>query len=157
MTGVVFSSTRPLLAIAATKNWLLEQLDVNNAFLHDLHEEVYIEVPKGVVPLKPGQVYKLRKSLYGLRQVSRQWYEKLSTVLIASSYTQSDLLTKQYVTSAFTTILVYVDNMILTGNDAQEIASVKSQLDYLFKIKDLCLKIFLGLEVVRSNKNIFLN
>jgi len=61
------------MAIAATKNWLLEQLDINNAFLYgDLHKEVYMEVPKGVVPPKPGQVYKLRKSLYGLRQASRQ-------------------------------------------------------------------------------------
>ena len=58
----------------------------------------------------------------------------------------------------FTAILVYVDDMILTGNDAQEIALVKSQLDHLFKIKDLGqLKIFLGLEVARSRKRIFLN
>ena len=48
--------------------------------------------------------------------------------------------------------------MILTGNDTQEIASVKCQLDYLFKIKDLGqLKFFLGLEVARSSKGIFLN
>jgi len=48
--------------------------------------------------------------------------------------------------------------MILTGNDAQEIALVKSQLDYLFKIKDFGqLKFFLGLEVARSRKDIFLN
>ena len=92
----------------------------------------------------------MRKYLYGLRQASRQWYEKLSTVLIASSYTQSQsdfsLFTKQSATGAFTAILIYIDDMILTGNDTQEIASVKSQLDYLFKIKDLGkLKIFLGL------------
>jgi len=55
----------------------------------DLHEQVYMEVPKGVVPPKPGQVCELRKSIYGLRQASRQWYEKLSTILIASGYTQS--------------------------------------------------------------------
>ena len=124
-----------------------------------------LKVPKGVVPLKPGRVCKLRKSLYDLRQASRSWYEKLSTTLIASGYTQSQsnfsLFTKQS-TSAFTTIFVYVDvyvdDMILIGNDTKEIASVKSQLDYLFKIKDLDqLKIFLGLKVVRSSKVIFLN
>jgi len=91
---------RLLLAIVATKNWLLKQLDVNNAFLHgDLHEEFYMEVPKGVVPPKSGQVCKMRKSIYGLIQASRQWYEKLSTIVIALGYTrtQSDfsLFTKQ--------------------------------------------------------------
>ena len=157
------TTVRLLLAIATTKNWLLEQLGVNNAFLHEyLNEEVYIVVPKGVDPPKPGQVCKLRKSFYGLRQASRQWYEKLSTVLTSSSYTQSQsdfsLSTKQSATGAFTTILVYVDDMILTRNDSQEIALVKSQLYHLFKIKDLGqLKFFLGLEVARSRKGIFLN
>jgi len=55
-------------------------------------------------------------------------------------------------------ILVYLDDMNLTGNDVQEIVSVKSQLDYFFKIKDLGqLKFFLGLEVARSSKGIFIN
>jgi len=82
------TTVKILLVIGTIKNCLLKQIDANNAFLHgDLHEEVYMEVPKRVVLPKSVQVCKLRKSLYGLRQASSQWYGKLSTVLIASGYT----------------------------------------------------------------------
>ena len=156
------STVRLLLAIASSQQWLLEQLDVNNAFLHgDLHEEVYMELPPGVVPPRPGQICRLRKSLYGLRQASRQWYEKLSQVLIASGFHQSQadfsLFTKKKPDGSFTALLIYVDDMLLTGNDQSEIDAVKQTLDRLFKIKDLGqLKFFLGLEVARSSSGISL-
>jgi len=73
-----------LLARASIHGWYLHQLDVNNAFMHgDLHEAVYMKVPQGVIPPKPGQVYKLLKSLYRLKQASRQWFEKLTQFLYA--------------------------------------------------------------------------
>ena len=156
------STVRLLLALAAKNKWLLEQLDVNNAFLHgDLHEEVYMDLPQGVSPPIPGQVCRLRKSLYGLKQASRQWYEKLSQVLISLGYKQSQadhsLFTKASSPSSFTALLIYVDDMILTGNDTSEISNVKQTLDNLFRIKDLgALKFFLGLEVARSSKGISL-
>lgn len=72
-----------VIALASISNWFLHQLDVNNAFLHgELHEYVYMFVPLGIKTGKPSRVCKLNKSLYGLKQASRKWHEKLTYVLL---------------------------------------------------------------------------
>ena len=107
------TTVRLVIALASINHWFLHQLDVNNAFLHrELHEDVYMIVPPGVVPSKPNQVCKLPKSLYGLKQASRKWYEKLTSLLINNGYIQAtsdtSLFTKK-TSECFTTLLVYVD------------------------------------------------
>jgi hypothetical protein len=149
---------RILLALASINHWHLHQLDVNNAFLHgDLQEDVYMSVPDGV-HAAPHLVCKLQKSLYGLKQASRKWYEKLTCLLVTEGYHQS---TSDYslftLTSGsdFTALLIYVDDVILAGTSLTEFSRIKSILDAKFQIKDLgSLKYFLGLEVAQSTAGI---
>ena len=85
-------TVRSIIALAAVENWKIFQMDVFNAFLQgDLFEEVYMELPKGFVSTDKHLVCKLVKSLYGLKQASRQWNAKLTEALCKSGYTQSHL------------------------------------------------------------------
>jgi len=105
-------------------------------------------------------VCKLVKSLYGLKQASRKWYEKLTSLLHHHHYNQStsdhSLFIKKTVTS-FTILLVYVDDVIIAGDSLFEFQSIKVILHSSFKIKDLGqLKYFLGLKVAYSSKGIYI-
>ncbi|XP_052479531.1 uncharacterized mitochondrial protein AtMg00810-like [Gossypium raimondii] len=149
-------------ALVACNNWYLHQLDVNHAFLHgDLHEEVYMLPSPGFAPSASNQVCKLQKSLYGLKQASRQWFSKLTTALLTLGYIQSSADYSLFVKrqqDTFTVLLVYVDDIILTGNSLSEITKVKAYLDQQFRIKDLGeLKYFLGLEVALTTAEIHLS
>ena len=84
------TTVRLLLEIAATKRWEIHQMDVHNVFLHgDLKEEVYMKLPPGFEDPDPTKVCRLRKSIYGLKQSPRCWFEKLSTALKSYGFKQS--------------------------------------------------------------------
>ena len=155
------TTVRLVIALASIHHWFIHQLDVNNAFLHgQLQEDVYMQLPSGINVSKPNQVCKLVKSLYGLKQASRKWYERLTSLLLAQGYKHANsdhsLFTKSTATT-FTVLLVYVDDIILVGNSISEFKNIKSILHASFKINDLGqLKYFLGLEVAHSQKGISL-
>ncbi|KAK3035428.1 LOW QUALITY PROTEIN: hypothetical protein RJ639_032853, partial [Escallonia herrerae] len=151
-----------LLAIASIKKWELHQLDVNNAFLHgDLEEEVYMKIPQGFSKQGENRVCRLQKSLYGLRQASRNWYHKFTQSLLVVGFIQSQSDHSLFTFAckgSFLAVLIYVDDVIVTGTDSAKISWLKHYLDTKFHIKDLGkLKYFLGIEVARSSDGIVLS
>jgi hypothetical protein len=158
------NTIRVLLSLAANFDWPLQQFDVKNAFLHgELTEEVYMELPSGcnIPKACERKVCRLNKSLYGLKQSPRAWFGRFTKSMKAFGYSQSNadhtlFLKRQQ--GKITALIVYVDDMVVTGNDVEERKALQSYLSREFEMKDLGpLKFFLGIEVSRSTKGIFLS
>ncbi|GJY90671.1 putative RNA-directed DNA polymerase [Tanacetum coccineum] len=150
-------TVRCIISLVVHYNWPLFQLDVNDAFLYgDLHEDVYMDLPPGYYDPSETRVCKLVKSLYGLKQAPRQWNEKLTSVLNEHGFVHSmndySLFVK-HDSDNILILLVYVDYIVITGSNLDEIDKFKRFLASKFQIKDLgSLKYFLGIEVL-ENKN----
>ena len=135
------ASVRVFLSVAVAKGWDLHQMDVNNTFLHgDMEEEVYMKMPPGFYSSTSNRVGRLRKSFYGLRQALRQCFAKLSSKLenydFVRSYADYSLFIYRR-GDIFLGLLVYVDDIILSGNDASACQSFKKYLNECFHIRDL--------------------
>uniref|UniRef100_A0A2N9HLK9 Uncharacterized protein n=1 Tax=Fagus sylvatica TaxID=28930 RepID=A0A2N9HLK9_FAGSY len=154
------SSVRTLLAVAASCQWKLFQMDVKNAFLNgDLSEEVYMQPPPGLShPLE--KVCRLRRALYGLKQAPRAWFAKFSSTVSQlgfsiSSYDSALFLRRTGKDTIL--LLLYVDDMIITGDDLNGIQELKAFLSQNFEMKDLGhLSYFLGLEITSSDDGFYL-
>ena len=110
-----------LLSLAANLDWSLQQLDVKNAFLNgDLEEEVYMDLPPGFdSECKNGKICKLKKSLYGLKQSSRAWFDRFSNVIQRHGFRQAQTdhtLFLKLQGGKKTILIVYVDDRILSGD-----------------------------------------
>ncbi|WZY94099.1 hypothetical protein YC2023_066428 [Brassica napus] len=154
---------RIVLSLAVNLEWELWQMDVKNAFLQgELEDEVYMHPPPGLEHLvKPGNVLRLKKAIYGLKQSPRAWYRKLSTTLNGRGFRKSELDHTLFTLtgpSGIIVILVYVDDLIITGSDKAGIQATKEFLKSVFDIKDLGeMKYFLGIEICRSKEGLFMS
>lgn len=135
---------RSLLAIAFVYKWRIDQMDVKNAFLHgDLQETVYMKLPLGYKGIgdrisvqdaaiesnvgSSSQVCKLLKSLYGLKQAPRKWYAKLRGALLDLGFYQSQSDSSLFihkVEDKITTVVVYVDDLLIARNDDASVDQV---------------------------------
>ncbi|GMJ02608.1 cysteine-rich RLK (RECEPTOR-like protein kinase) 8 [Hibiscus trionum] len=157
------TTVRTILSIVVTKKWVLRQVDVNNAFLNgDLAEEVYMTQPPGYEQGNSKRlVCKLNKAIYRLKQASRAWFETLKVYLISSglyvSKSDSSLFVR-VLNDRMVYLLVYVDDIIVTGCDCTEVQTVIDDLHKHFSLKDLgTLNFFLGIEVVYAQDCLVLN
>ncbi|KAJ9685389.1 hypothetical protein PVL29_017428 [Vitis rotundifolia] len=149
--------------IAKLNSWMIHQLDIKNAFLHgDLEEEVYMEQPPGFVAQREYEkVCCLKKALYGLKQSPCAWFGKFSKEIQAFGMNKSkkdhSVFYKKSI-AGIILLVVYVDDIVIIGNDHAGISDLKAFMHSKFHTKDLGeLKYFPGIEVSRSKKGMFLS
>jgi hypothetical protein len=137
------TTVRTLLAVASVRHWSVSQLDVQNAFVNgELSEEIYMQPPPGY-SVPDGMVCRLRRSFYGLKQAPRTWFERFASVVTAAGFSPSAHDPALFVHTSphgRTLLLLYVDDMIITGDDPEYIAFEKILLALLFYLRrrDAC-------------------
>lgn len=156
------ATVRVVLAIAVHFNWSIRQLDISNAFLHgQLQEDVYMTQPQGFVhPDFPHHVCKLHKAIYGLKQAPCAWFNRLSDSLLDFGFTQSLVDTSPFLFhqgAVHLFLLIYVDDILITGTHSTIIQSLLVKLRSDFALKDLGeLSYFLGIQVHRKATSLHL-
>ncbi|XP_073016671.1 uncharacterized protein [Primulina eburnea] len=155
----MMNTVQVLLSIAVNLDWPLQQLDVKNAFLNGmLEEEVFMDPPPGFEGTCGKKVCRLKKALYGLKQSPRAWFGRFTQFVLKQGYVQGQsdhtMFTK-FSESRVSVLIVYVDDIILTGDDIEEMRLLKEKLSKEFEIKDLGgLRYFLAMEFARSSKGL---
>jgi len=153
---------RLLFVVAAHKNWKVYQLDVKSTFLNGiLQEEIYVEYPASfVIQGKEDKVYLLKKVLYRLKQAPRAWYGRIDDYLISSGFQKSLSEAILYVKKINDDVLVislYVDDLIVTGSNIQQVEEFKQKMMQFFEMTDLGLiSFFLGMEIKQSKEEKFI-
>ncbi|SGZ04449.1 BQ5605_C032g11064 [Microbotryum silenes-dioicae] len=151
-----------LVAVSSALGLHLEQFDYESAFLNGvMTEDVYIKTPQGwPVPVSSGAL-KLLKSIYGTKQAPRQWNEALNSLMNSHGFTRSKVdacLYFKFSGKSFIFISIYVDDGLAASNDQNFLNSEIDAFHAVYKLKRLGpAKVFLGLEIARSEHYIFVH
>ncbi|KAK9097387.1 hypothetical protein Sjap_022884 [Stephania japonica] len=150
------TTVRTFIVMAAVRQWTISQLDVKNAFLHrDLHEEVHMKPPPGF-SCPTGHVFRLCRALYVLKQAPPAWFERFNLVILQAGFVASEHDPAMFVHTSSrgrTILLLYVDDMIITGDDPSYIDFNEQLMMY-----DLGpLRYFLGIEVTSTDDGFYLS
>ena len=127
---VMLKSIRILLAVAAYHDYEIWQMDVKTAFLNgDLSEDIYMQQPQGFIAAgQEHMVCKLNRSIYGLKQASRSWNIRFDSAVKTFDFEQNPDEPCVYRKSSgdkITFLVLYVDDILLIGNDVGMLTSVK--------------------------------
>ena len=152
----MIKSIRILFAIAAYYDYEIWQMDVKTAFLNGhLLEDVYMVQPEGFVNQKhPNKVCKLKKSIYGLKQASRSWNLRFDEKIKEFGFIKNEdepCVYKKTSGSTVTFLILYVDDILILGNDIPSMRGVKAWLEKCFSMKDLGEAAYiLGIKIYRD-------
>ncbi|KAK8504798.1 hypothetical protein V6N12_063805 [Hibiscus sabdariffa] len=143
----MFKSIRILLAVAAFHDYEIWQMDVKTAFLNGkLEEDVYMTQPEGfVTPENARKVCKLQRSIYGLKQASRSWNLRFNEAIQEFGFIRNEdepCVYKKFSGSIVSFLILYVDDILIIGNDIPTLQSIKTWLSSCFSMKDLGVKIY---------------
>ncbi|GKC31171.1 ribonuclease H-like domain-containing protein [Tanacetum coccineum] len=157
------TTIRIILSLALTRNWPVHQLDVKNAFLNgDLFETVYMyQLPGFVDSCSPHHVCLLHRSLYGLKQIPRAWFQRFTGYALRVGFTSSRCNSSLFIYQHGTEVaylLIYVDDIVLTTSSTSLLQHIISSLHKEFDMTDLeALNYFLGILVARDARGMFLS
>ena len=155
----MLKSIRILLAVAGSLNYEIWQMDVKTAFLNgNLNEDIYMQQPEGFKAKgKEHMVCKLQRSIYGLKQASRSWNIRFDQAITSFGFEKSPdepCVYKRIQAHKVVFLVLYVDDILLIGNDKQVLSGVKDWLHKQFDMKDLGEgNYILGIKLIRDRKN----
>ena len=152
------SSFRIILAIAARNDWDADTFDFNGAYLNGElgdNEEIYMKPPPGYTS-EGEQVKRLLKSLYGLKQAGRKWYETLSRALLDLGFQVNNAdpgVFSSHVNNHTTILAIHVDDCLITGSSPELIADYKHKLNQRYSLTDLGpVHWLLGIKISRNRE-----